>query len=123
MAVTDLGLLGTGSSKTAATTPAVTNTTGAVIPAGTLIHIVGTWANTAPATPPTTPSPPIGGATATANHATAVGSGVPPTAGAGIWHQCFRVVTTASIAIGATIATLTSNQSAVARAAHAEGWS
>jgi hypothetical protein len=32
------------------------------------------------------------------------------------------VLTTADIAIGATIATLTSNQSAVKRAAHAEGW-
>jgi hypothetical protein len=123
MTVVDLGLLGTGSSKAAATTLAVTNTTGAVIPAGTLIHITGCWDNIASVTAPTITSSTIGGATATANHATAIGSGITTTAGSGVWHQCFRALTTASIAIGAVICTLTSNQSAVARAAHAVGWS
>src|SRR3954465_13221743 len=123
MAVVDLGLLGTGSSKAAATTLAVTNTTGAVIPAGTLIHITGCWDNIPSVTAPTITSSTIGGATATANHATAIGSGITTTAGSGVWHQCFRALTTASIAIGAVICTLTSNQSAVARAAHAVGWS
>lgn len=122
MAITDLGLLGTGQASTAGTTLAVTNTTGAVILAGTLIHITGTWDNIASVTAPTITSSTIGGATATANHATAIGSGVTTTAGAGVWHQCFRALTTTDIAIGATIATLTSNQSAVKRAAHAEGW-
>jgi hypothetical protein len=123
MAVVSLGLLGTGSSKTAATTLAVTNTTGALIPAGTLIHITGCWDNIASVTAPTITSSTIGGATATANHATAIGSGITTTAGSGVWHQCFRALTTASIAIGAVICTLTSNQSAVVRAAHAVGWS
>lgn len=123
MAITDLGLIGTGSSKTAATTLAVVNTTGAVILAGTLIHITGTWDNIASVTAPTITCSTVGGGTAIANHATAIGSGVTTTAGSGIWHQCFRVLTTADIAIGGTIATLTSNQSAVARAAHAQGWS
>jgi hypothetical protein len=68
----------------------VTNTTGAVILAGTLIHITGCWDNIASVTAPTITSSTVGGATATANHATAVGSGVTTTAGAGIWHQCFR---------------------------------
>ena len=121
MAITDLNLLGTGSSKTAATTLAVVNTTGAVIPAGVLIVIVGCWDNVS-ATAPTITCSTIGGATAVANHATPIGSGATATAGAGIFHQCFRAYTTAAIASGATIATLTSNQSAVARAAHAEGW-
>ena len=122
MTVTNLGLLGSGSATTAGTTITVTNTSGAAIPAGTLLHIVGCWDNTATVTAPTVTCSTVGGATATANHATAVGSGVTTTAGSGIWHQCWRVLTTASIAAGATIATLTSNQSAVKRAASARGW-
>jgi hypothetical protein len=120
--VGSLGLVGSGSATTAATTLVVTNTRGTVIPAGTLIHITGCWDNIASVTAPTITCSTVGGGTAIANHATAIGSGVTTTAGAGIWHQCFRVLTTADIAIGATIATLTSNQSAVKRAAHAQGW-
>jgi len=116
------GLLGTGSATSAGTTITVTNTTGAIIPAGTFIHITGCWDNINSVTAPTVTSSTVGGGTATANHATAIGSGVTTTAGSGIWHQCFRVLTTSDIASGATIATLTSNQSAVKRAAHAEGW-
>ena len=123
MAVAGLGLLGSISASTAGTTLVVPNSTGAIIPAGTLIHVTGCWDNINSVTAPTITSSTIGGATATANHATAVGSGVTTTAGSGVWHQCFRVLTTANIAVGATIATLTSNQSAVKRAAHAEGWS
>ena len=119
--VTSLGLLGSASSKAAATTIVITNSTGALIPAGTFIHIAGVWDNVSATTPTLTCST-IGGATAIANHVT-VGSGATSTAGTGIFHRCFSAVTTGSIAIGATIATLTSNQSAVARAATAHGWS
>ena len=122
MTVTHLGLVGSGSATTAGTTITVTNTSGAAIPAGTLIHIVGCWDNINSVTAPAVTCSAVGGATATASHGTAVGSGVTTTAGSGIWHQCWRVLTTASIAAGATIATLTSNQSAVKRAASARGW-
>lgn len=123
MAVVDLGELGEGSATTAGTTLAVVNTTGATIAAGTMIHIIGTWDNIASVTAPTITCSTVGGGTATANHATAIGSGVTTTAGSGVWHQCFRVLTTSTIASGATIATLTSNQSAVKRVAIAEGYS
>jgi uncharacterized membrane protein len=102
---------------------AVTNTTGAIIPAGTVLHIAGTWDNIASVTAPTITCSAVGGATAVANHATATGQGVTTTAGSGIWHQCFRVLTTSNIAAGATIATLTSNQSAVKRSAAVAGLS
>jgi hypothetical protein len=122
LAIVSLGGLGTGQAKAAGTTITVTNILGSVIPAGSLLVVVGTWDNINSVTAPTITCSTIGGATAIANHATAVGSGVTTTAGAGIWHQCFRALTTADIAIGATICTLTSNQSAVARAGYCEGW-
>jgi isoprenylcysteine carboxyl methyltransferase (ICMT) family protein YpbQ len=123
VAVAPLGLLGSTQTKTAGTTIALTNSTGAIIPAGTLVHITGCWDNIASVTAPTVTCSTVGGGTATANHATAIGSGVTTTAGSGVWHTCFRALTTASIAIGGAIATLTSDQSAVARAASAQGWS
>lgn len=118
---TAIGFLGGASATSAGTTIVlVANQT---IPAGTFIHITGTWDNINSVTAPTITCSTVGGGTATANHATAVGSGITTTAGAGVWHQCFRVLTTSSISSGATIATLTSNQSAVKRIASAHGWS
>ena len=72
---------------------------------------------------PTITAPTVGGVVATANHATPIGIGHTATAGSGIFHMCWRVVTTSSIAVGGALATLTSNQSAVKRAAHAQGFS
>jgi hypothetical protein len=120
--VTDLGRLGFNSATTAAATLAVTNSSGKIIPAGTFLHVTGTWDNTTTVTAPTITCSTLGGTTATANHATPVGSGVTTTAGTGVWHTCFSAVTTTNIAVGATICTLTSNQS-VRRAAHVHGWS
>ena len=124
MAITDLGQLASYvSSKVAAATMSPVNLTGSVIPAGTLLHIVGCWDNIASVTAPVITCSTVGGATPTANHPTALGQGVTTTAGSGIWHQCFRVLTTADIATNATIVTLTSNQSAVARACTVNGFS
>ena len=50
MAVTSRGTLGSVFSKTAASTLVVPNSTGAIIPAGTLVCIVGCW-TTSPAPP------------------------------------------------------------------------
>lgn len=121
MAARDLGVLGTNSTKTAGTTLAVTNSTGAIIPAGSVLVVNFGCDNINSVTAPTLTLSTIGGVAPTSNHA-ATGSGVTTTAGSGIWHQCWRVLTTADIAIGATITTITSNQSNVVRAATIEGW-
>lgn len=122
MAVTDLGLLGSGQSSTAGTTLPVVNTTGAIIPAGTLLILAGTWDNIASVTAPTITASASGGGTWTARLAP-LGSGVTTTAGSGIWHAVWTVLTTADIASGATITTLTSDQSAVKRVAVISGLS
>jgi len=121
MAITQLGRIGSGTATSAGTTLAIVNTTGAVIPAGTLIQVSGAWDNVS-ATAPALSCSTIGGASAgTAIHSTGQ-SGITSSAGAGIFHQCWRAVTVSDIASGATIATLTSNQSAVKRAGVAFGF-
>ena len=112
VAITDLGLLGTGSSKTAATTLAVVAST--TIPAGTLVHVTGCWdGNTTVTTAPTITlldhRRRHRRRQTTAAPRSAQGS---PPPRRGVWHQSFRALTTRSISSGATICTLTSNQSA-----------
>lgn len=117
----NLGELGSGSSSTAGTTLAVTNTTGAIIPAGTLLVMSYTTDNPASVTAPTL-TPSSAGGTAWNVRLAPVGSGVTTTAGSGIWHATWSCRTVSSIASGATITTITQT-STVKKVAIINGWS
>lgn len=121
MAITNLGVMGSAQSKAAGTTLAITNTTGAVIPAGTLLVLSYASDNLASTTAPTLSVSNSGGVAWTRLFAP-VGSGVTSTAGAGIWHCAWYALTTVDIATGATITTVTTT-SVVANAAVIRGFS
>lgn len=122
MAAGRLGKLGEAQNKVSGTTLAVPNTSGAIIPAGTTLYLALTFDNHASATAATVSLSNAGGA-AWANGAGPIGSGITTSAGAGIWQRTFYVKTTAAIAVGATITTITFGSAVVGKAAVITGYS
>src|SRR6476469_6868673 len=123
MAIGDIGLVGSNNSKVSGTTLAITNTSGATIPAGTLLVLGFVIDNPASVTQPTI--------TFTGNHASLgtwtnarspVSSGVTTTAGSGIWGYAYYVYTSGTILSGAAITTINTSVAVVARAAVVEGF-
>jgi len=121
MAVTRLGLLGSAQDKVSGTTLAITNSSGATIPAGTLLAIAFTFDNHASVTATVTSlSNGAGGAAWTLTPVN--GSGASTTAGSGIWLRAGYVVTATAIAPSATITTITFANAVVAKAAVVTGY-
>lgn len=107
MAITPLGRLVDGLA-TASTTLAITNTSGATIPAGTVLLIVLGFDNHASATAPTVTLANAPNGEVFQRIGTApFGQGVSATAGSGVWLDAWGVKLTADLAAGATVTTVT----------------